>query len=169
MLHVHINIGSNLGDREDNIRRAVASLRQLAVDVSEVCVSGFVTSPPWGYKSASEFLNVGISFDTDLTPQELLQATQSIEQSISTASHRAADGTYIDRLIDIDIIACATFHDILPDSTPTLGQLSHLKLMEIHAPELTLPHPRAHLRDFVISPLREIDPTLHKLLTERQL
>lgn len=168
MIHVHINIGSNLGDREDNIGRAVVSLRQLALDVSEVRVSGLVTSSPWGYKSANEFINVGVSFDTDLTPQELLQATQSIEQSISTASHRAADGTYIDRIIDIDIIACCSTTDLSPDSTSTSRQPYTSALIEIHTPDLTLPHPRAHLRDFVMSPLREIDPTLHKLLTEHQ-
>lgn len=155
MLHVHFNIGSNLGDREDNIRRAVASLRQLACISSSIRVSDPVISPPWGFDSANDFINVGISLDTDLSPDTLLKATQRIEQSISTASHRDATGAYIDRPIDIDIIACAT--------TGKDGALHNL--IEISTERLTLPHPRALRRDFVMQPLREIDAPLYALLT----
>lgn len=156
MLHVHFNIGSNLGDREDNIRRAVASLRQLACISSSMRVSDPVVSPPWGFKSANDFINVGISLDTDLSPDTLLKATQRIEQSISTASHRDTTGAYIDRLIDIDIIACAT--------TGNDGTLHNL--IEITTEKLTLPHPRALRRDFVMQPLRAIDAPLYHLLTQ---
>ena len=156
MYHVHFNIGSNLGDREENIRRAVASLRQLACISASVRVSDPVISPPWGFDSANDFINVGISLDTDLTPDTLLEATQRIEQSISTASHRDATGAYIDRPIDIDIIACAT--------TGNDGTLHNL--IEITTEKLTLPHPRALQRDFVMQPLRAIDAPLYHLLTE---
>ena len=156
MYHVHFNIGSNLGDREENIRRAVASLRQLACISASVRVSDPVISPPWGFESPNDFINVGISLDTDLTPDTLLEATQRIEQSISTASHRDATGAYIDRLIDIDIIACAT--------TGNDGTLHNL--IEITTEKLTLPHPRALQRDFVMQPLRAIDVPLYYLLTE---
>lgn len=156
VLHVHFNIGSNLGDREDNIRRAVASLRQLACISSSIRVSDPVISPPWGFDSANDFINVGISLDTDLTPDTLLEATQRIEQSISTASHRDATGAYIDRLIDIDIIACAT--------TGKDGALNNL--IETSTEKLTLPHPRALRRDFVMQPLREIDAPFYYLLTQ---
>lgn len=156
MYHVHFNIGSNLGDREENIRRAVASLRQLACISASVRVSDPVISPPWGFESANDFINVGMSLDTDLPPETLLEATQRIEQSISTASHRDATGAYIDRPIDIDIIASAT--------TGNDGTLHNL--IEITTEKLTLPHPRALQRDFVIQPLREIDAPLYHLLTE---
>ena len=93
-------------------------------------------------------MNIGMSFDTSLTPPELLAATQRIECTISTASHRASDGSYIDRLIDIDLIAATTI-PTTSDPDPHLITLS--------TPTLTLPHPRAHLRDFVLIPLRQID------------
>lgn len=172
-MHVHLNIGSNLGNREDNIRRAVASLRQLASDISTVRVSDPVASPPWGYDSANEFLNVGMSFDTSLTPDALLEATQHIQHTISAASHRDPTGAYIDRLIDIDIIACT---DIISDTNPAAARhplsispetLSpSQKLIEISTPTLTLPHPRALQRDFVLTPLRQIDLPLYTLLTQ---
>lgn len=152
MIHAHINIGSNLGNREDNIRRAVATLQQLAF--SYFRQSATFSSSPWGYSSSNEFLNVGISFDCNLYPEELLRVTQSIEQSISNTPHRNSDGSYADRIIDIDIIACA---DIDTESSLT-------ELIEINNEKLTLPHPRALLRDFVIIPLQQIDPQLYNLL-----
>lgn len=153
MIHVHINIGSNLGDRENNLRRAVASLRQLAVDDSSVRVSDVVVSPPWGFDSDNEFMNIGMSFDTLLTPTQLLAATQRIERTISTAFHRASDGSYIDRLIDIDLIAACT-----------ITEASATALIKINTTALTLPHPRTHLRPFVLTPLKHIDPLLFNLL-----
>ena len=96
-----------------------------------------------------------MSLDTDLPPETLLEATQRIQQSISTASHRDATGAYIDRPIDIDIIACAT--------TENDGTLHNL--IEITTEKLTLPHPRALQRDFVMQPLRAIDTPLYHLLT----
>ncbi len=159
MLHVHLNIGSNLGDREENIRRAVASLRQLACVYSSVKVSDTVESEPWGYDSGNGFLNAGMSFDTELSPEALLVAVQRVEKSISTASHRDSAGAYIDRIIDIDIIACAV----------TDAAIGRSALVISDTPELPLPHPRALLRDFVMTPLRLIDPLLYGLIAaERQ-
>lgn len=129
-------------------------MRQLACVSSSVRVSDPVVTPPWGFESDNEFINVGMSFDTDLPPEELLDATRRIEQSISTASHRDTNGAYIDRLIDIDIIACA--------ATDTAGV--PLRLIKITTEKLTLPHPRAHLRAFVTIPLRQIDYPLYILL-----
>lgn len=154
MLHVHLNIGSNLGDREENIRRAVASLRPLACVYSSVEVSDTVESEPWGYDSSNGFLNVGMSFDTELAPEALLAAVQRVEKSISTASHRDSAGAYIDRIIDIDIIACSV----------TDAATGRPALVISDTPELTLPHPRALLRDFVMTPLRLIDPLLYGLI-----
>lgn len=153
MIHAHINIGSNLGNREDNIKRAVAALQQLAFH-SSFKLSDTFSSSPWGYSSTNDFLNVGISFDCNLSPEELLSHTQSIEQSISNTPHRNSDGSYADRAIDIDIIACAKLKE---DSSPS-------ELIEINTEKLTLPHPRALLRDFVTVPLRQIDPQLYNLL-----
>lgn len=155
MIHAHINIGSNLGNRKDNIRRAVAALQQLAFH-SFFKLSDTFSSSPWGYSSTNDFLNVGISFDCNLSPEELLDHTQSIERTISNTPHRNSDGSYADRVIDIDIIACAKIKE---DS-------SQFELIEINTEKLTLPHPRALLRDFVTVPLRQIDPQLYNLITK---
>lgn len=152
MIHTHINIGSNLGNREDNIKRAVAALQQLAF--SSFKLSDTFSSSPWGYSSTNDFLNVGISLNCKFSPEELLGHTQSIEQSISNTPHRNSDGSYADRVIDIDIIACAKLKE---DSTL-------FELIEINTEKLTLPHPRALLRDFVTIPLQQIDPQLYNLL-----
>lgn len=151
-MHVHLNIGSNLGDRENNLRRAVASLRQLAVDVSSVKVSDIVTSSPWGFDSEHDFMNVGMSFDTDMSPSGLLRATRAVEKSICDASHRDAAGGYIDRVIDIDLIA----------ATDAAGEM-----IISTSPSLTLPHPRALSRPFVMTPLQQTDPELYHLLRQR--
>ena len=99
----YINIGSNQGDRRANIARAVA----LIADTLNVKpqLSSAIESEPWGYDSDSPYLNIGLVFDTRLSPEALLDALLSIERYISPASHRKPDGSYADRLIDIDLIA----------------------------------------------------------------
>lgn len=136
MAMAYINIGSNRGDRKANISRAVALIADIAD--GQLRCSGYVESDPWGYESQSKFLNVGISFPTTLTPESLLEKLFSIQESISPDAHRDSSGNYIDRTIDIDLIAV--------DS------------IVINTPQLTLPHPRMHLRDFVLIPMAEIAP-----------
>lgn len=145
----YINIGSNQGDRRANIAHAVALITdKLHVKPS---VSTIVESEPWGYASALPYLNVGVAFDTTLSPVELLDRLLSIERSISPAPHRTADGTYADRIIDIDLIACGD--TLLVDAITPAGAL------------LTLPHPRMHLRTFVLEPMAELAPNwVHPLL-----
>lgn len=141
MPRVHFNIGSNLGDRQSNIARAIAQLERLHAsfpDKNGIDLSRPVESAPWGFESANMFINVGLSITTDIPPLRLLTETQRIERSIADAAHRDSRGNYIDRAIDIDIIF---YGDTVIDS-----------------PELTLPHPRALLRDFVITPLCDTDP-----------
>lgn len=136
-MRIHLNIGSNLGDREANVRCAVELLKK---KFPMLRVSTPMETPAWGFCSENNFINVGIMIETDenLRVEDILTITQDIEKQISAASHRDSKGHYIDRLIDIDIIA--------------VGRL------KIVSPELVLPHPRAHLRDFVLIPLRELDP-----------
>lgn len=131
----HLNIGSNCGDRRANIARAVALLsgRFTVTGLSDI-----VESAPWGYDSTHSFLNIGISLLTDLEPLELLDATQAIERAVGQLPHRNPDSSYRDRDIDIDII----FIDDIVMSTP----------------RLTLPHPLATRRDFVMTPLRQLHP-----------
>lgn len=134
----HLNIGSNLGDRRDNLSRAVALLRGRAGHV--LAVSDPVESAPWGYDSTNRFLNIGLDIDTSLSPLDLLDTLQAIEREISPMAHRNPDGTYRDRAVDIDII----LYDDL----------------EIASERLTIPHPLMHRRDFVLTPLRQLHPTI---------
>lgn len=135
----YINIGSNCGDSKALIGQAVAAISSRWSE-GTVRVSELFTSPPWGYVSDNEFTNVGVALElpasTDVVAffGELI----AIQDSISPAAHRNADGTYCDRELDIDLIAV--------DS------------MVIDSPYLTLPHPRMHLRPFVLVPLSELAP-----------
>ena len=138
----YINIGSNQGDRRANIARAVA----LIADTLHVKpqLSSAIESEPWGYDSDSPYINIGLAFDSRITPEALLDVLLSIEHSISPASHRKPDGSYADRLIDIDLIA---YGDTTIDMTQTPSGNS-----------LTLPHPRMHLRKFVLLPMLQLAP-----------
>lgn len=132
----YINLGSNLGDRHAVIRRAIDILSErLSVKLT---MSEPVVSSPWGFSSQHEFVNVGASFPTDLSPAEILELLLAVEHGISAAGHRDARGGYVDRIIDIDLIAV---DDLVIDT-----------------PALQLPHPRMHLRRFVLEPMKEIAP-----------
>lgn len=139
MSKIHLNIGSNLGDRRALIGRAAAMLAR-ALAPCRMRLSSYVESEPWGFESANPFLNRGLLVETDRTvdPFDVLAATQAVERAIGHgAPHRNSDGSYCDRPIDIDII------DI--DS------------ITLSSPTLTLPHPRMHLRPFVIGPMQELE------------
>lgn len=143
MAIAHINIGSNLGNRQANMARAVAGIVSLSPLPHRI--STILESEPWGFETPNKFLNVGISIDTSLSPTELFGRLQAIEQSISDVSHRTPSGSYADRLIDIDLIC---IDDLI-----------------ISTPQLILPHPRMHLRDFVLKPLNELSPHwIHPIL-----
>lgn len=136
---VHINIGSNLGNREANVARAAEILAE-RLGITDIRRAPLEYSAPWGYESACDYVNLGIAFEAGaLTPDAILQACRAAERAISTAPHRHSDGSYADRLVDVDIIA--------------IGD------MNITTPSLTIPHPRMHLRAFVLRPMDHIDPS----------
>lgn len=139
-MRIHINIGSNQGDRRALIGQAVALIASAWPD-ARMRLSRPVESEPWGYESPNRFLNLGVMLDTDAlsSPHDVLRRLLAIERRVGGgAPHRGADGDYCDRPVDIDLIAV----DRLCLSTP----------------DLTLPHPRARLRPFVMHPLHELDP-----------
>ena len=149
MSTVHINIGSNLGDRAALIERAVAALCE-RIDPdgdAEIRLAPVVESDPWGFDSANRFLNLGLMVRTDkeLEPQVILDMLQETEREIDNHSHRDSDGHYIDRAIDIDLIAV---DDKIVDS-----------------PTLQLPHPFMDKRDFVLRPIAMLDPVWSHPLT----
>lgn len=140
---IYINIGSNNGDRHALIGQAVAAVNSAFPDADVRC-SAPVETEPWGFESEHKFLNLGVAIDAprqETNPASLLRllkCLQEIEKSIDPSPHRDSNGNYIDRAIDIDLIAV---DEII-----------------VRTPELTLPHPRMHLRDFVLIPMKELAP-----------
>ena len=140
---IHLNIGSNSG-----CRRALKAPAGAAVQIgvgTTPRVSAADGSEPWGYDSAMEFINVGVTLDIERHSQwspeeleELLSIVKRLERGISSMPHRNAAGEYTDRELDIDIIAV---DDIMYSS-----------------PALTLPHPHMSARRFVLEPLAELAP-----------
>ena len=105
-------------------------------------------SEPWGYASANAFLNLGLAVEVegDVDPFAVLAAAKGAERMISDGSHRDSAGRYADRRIDIDIIAMER------DGRP----------VTMDTPALTLPHPRARERDFVMVPLAQCRAAMEK-------
>ncbi len=133
MHYVFINIGTNLGDRRLNLSRAMRAVGNV---FGEFEMSHVVESEPWGYSSDNKYLNLGMAFATDMEPEDVLDELQKIEQSLSPDSHRNADGSYADRIIDIDIVA--------------------IDNMMIDTERLKVPHPHLSQRDFFLAPLEEL-------------
>ncbi len=145
-----IALGSNLGDREQNLRRAVEGLARFG---TVTAVSSFHDTAPVGYREQPRFLNATLLFETELAPLALLHALLAIEQSMGR--DRAAVPAKGPRILDLDLL----LYDELTLETV----------------ELTLPHPAMHERGFVLAPLAEIAPqwvhpaqhrTIAQLLTE---
>lgn len=127
-----IALGSNLGDRAGNIQRAVELLGQTpAVEV--IAVSRLLDNPAVGGPTDSPaFLNAAAALRTTLTPVELLHALSAVEKQLG----RTREVLWGPRTIDLDLL-------LYGDTV-------------MQTPELTLPHPRMHQRDFVLRPLAEI-------------
>jgi 2-amino-4-hydroxy-6-hydroxymethyldihydropteridine diphosphokinase len=143
---VYLGLGSNLGDREENLRKAI---ELIGLRIGEVLrQSSFIETEPWGFESENKFLNGVILCETTLTPRQLLRATQRIERELgkkkSHATKRSHNSSlftihyslYHDRPIDIDILL---YDDLTVDE-----------------PDLKIPHPLMHEREFVMTPLNEI-------------
>ena len=96
--------------------------------------SSYYQSDAWGFESEHIFINIALCLQTELSPFELLKETQSIEKELGRTEK--TNNHYQDRTMDIDIIFYA--QEI------------------IKTPDLEIPHPKMHLRDFVLNPLNEI-------------
>lgn len=133
---VYLGLGSNLGDKVWNLSEAI---RLIAERVGQVVrQSSFIETEPWGFRSDNTFLNAVILCETDKTPREVLLLTQQIERDMGRRKKSVSVG-YIDRTIDIDILL---YDDLTVDE-----------------PDLKIPHPLMHQRDFVMRPLEEIQTT----------
>jgi len=131
---VFIAIGSNLGDRAANCRKAAGLLGR---DNSRVCIvalSALYESEPWGIAGQAPFLNLVAEVATALAPAELLARLKEIEDTLG----RVVTERWGPRLIDLDIV--------------------YYGARVIREEGLTIPHPHAHERGFVLAPLAEIAP-----------
>ena len=137
MSTVYLGLGTNLGDKEVQLRTAVNEIEKRIGRI--MILSAFYTTIPWGFTSEHTFLNAACAVETSLNPYELLSVTQDIEKNLGR-KHKSVDHHYADRLIDIDILF---FDQII-----------------IHEPDLQIPHPLLTKRDFVLKPLVEIAPDL---------
>lgn len=148
MATVYLGLGTNLGNKEANLRTAIYKLQERIG--KQVSLSSFYETAPWGFESDHSFLNAAIGLETSLSPIEILHITQDIEKELGRTK-KSVNGSYSDRLIDIDIL--------LYDN------------LVLQTSELTIPHPLMTERDFVMKPLIEIaenviHPTRQKTLSE---
>ena len=144
---IYLGLGTNEGNKEENIRGAIEELSHLLG--TPTAVATIIETEPWGFQSDNSFLNTVVAFNTTLAPEEILKATQEIERRLGRTK-KSIDGCYSDRPIDIDILLYGN--------------------RVIESEHLTIPHPLLHKRLFVLQPLAQIapqviHPTLGKSIT----
>lgn len=139
---VHIGIGSNLGNRQENCLEAIRLLEQHGIVVSRR--SSMIETLPWGKTDQPYFINLAIEAETVLSPEDLLLLLKNIERSMG----REKTGQWGPRIIDLDILF---YDDRIIDSA-----------------DLKIPHPHMHERGFVLIPLMEIAPEkIHPVLKKK--
>jgi 2-amino-4-hydroxy-6-hydroxymethyldihydropteridine diphosphokinase len=129
-----VGLGSNLGDREGTIARAVELLSD-ATGVEVVAVSQLRETEPWGPVEQPPYLNGAIELETELPPRALLDVLLAVEQALGRDRTGERWGP---RTIDLDLLI---YDDVVVDE-----------------PGLTVPHPRLHERRFALEPLAELAP-----------
>ena len=132
----YLGLGSNLGDREANLRRALAALEGQGIEVLARS-SLYETAPQGEVTDQPDFLNAALRVATALGPEELLDACKRVERELGREAGGPRHGP---RAIDVDLLL--------------LGGLVH------RSERLTLPHPEVTTRRFVLEPLLELDPEL---------
>ena len=136
MAVVYLGLGTNIGNKRKNMVTAAALLAERAGDV--LSLSSFYETEPWGFASENTFLNAALELETACSPMELLHLTQQIEREMGRT--QKSDGSYHDRIIDIDILLYGN--------------------EVVHHEDLVVPHPLMQQRLFVMQPLAEIAPSL---------
>ncbi|MHA6690422.1 2-amino-4-hydroxy-6-hydroxymethyldihydropteridine diphosphokinase [Devosia sp. A449] len=136
-----LSLGANIGDPSAQLAEALRRIDSHdAISITKQ--SRVIITKAWGKTDQPDFANMAIELETSLKPLELLDVFQSIELEMG----RIRKEVWGPRLIDLDIIA----YDQLV----------------LHTPRLTIPHPYAHERDFVLSPLSEIAPEVSEWVVE---
>jgi dihydroneopterin aldolase / 2-amino-4-hydroxy-6-hydroxymethyldihydropteridine diphosphokinase len=135
----YVGMGSNLGDKEANLREAIGYLRSAGCVINKA--SSMYITEPWGLRDQPLFVNMAVEVEISLTPCQLLRSLKSIE------SLMGRDDTlkWGPRIIDLDILL---FDNLI-----------------IRGDKLTVPHPLLHEREFALAPLAEIAPyAVHPIL-----
>jgi 2-amino-4-hydroxy-6-hydroxymethyldihydropteridine diphosphokinase len=130
---LYLALGTNLGDRMDNLR---AAIRALPPTIHVTALSSVYETPPWGYADQPAFLNMALAGETESGPSDLISFLKNLESELG----REKTFRNGPRLIDMDILF---FDDLRMDE-----------------PGLVIPHPRLHERAFVLVPLNDIAPGL---------
>ena len=134
MIEVVLALGSNIGDKVQNIEAAYTLIANEIGIITKK--SSFLKNPSVGFESQNEFVNTCIKVETKLSCNDVLKSLQSIEKRMGRVK---TTHIYEDRIIDIDIIF---FGDLI-----------------INQPNLKIPHPRYNERSFVLQPLKELGET----------
>lgn len=130
---VIFSIGSNMGDRLNYLKQAIKGLAACGKIQS---ISSVVESEPWGYDDSKAYLNAVLVLETDWQPERVYRLAAEIENG--AGRRRNETTSYTSRTLDIDILYYGS-HTISSDM-------------------LEIPHPRLHLRNFVLEPLVEVEP-----------
>jgi 2-amino-4-hydroxy-6-hydroxymethyldihydropteridine diphosphokinase len=143
-MRIGIALGSNLGDRMANLRAARQAIVDLASDESPVLASAVYETEPVGCEpGAGKFLNAVVEIEYDGDPSDLLEQLVRVQESLGRERDHAKN---VSRKIDIDLL--------------------YADDLNVNNERLQLPHPRMHLRKFVLQPLADIRPDL--LLSEQR-
>ena len=136
MTRVYLGLGSNLGNREDHIAAAVEGLKEFENTTILKVSTNYNTKALDADEETPDFLNAALEMETQLSPEDLLEETQALEIKLG----RTEKKSNAPRTIDIDILIYG--EEVVLDDN------------------LTIPHPLMHERDFVLTPLSEIAPTI---------
>jgi len=128
-----LSLGANIGDPQAQLEEAIRRL-DAHPHIRVAKQSSVIATKPWGKTDQPDFANMAAEIETDLEPIDLLHIALDTEREMGRVRHEV----WGPRVIDIDIIA--------------------YERIEMQTGRLTLPHPHAHARDFVLVPLREIAP-----------
>jgi 2-amino-4-hydroxy-6-hydroxymethyldihydropteridine diphosphokinase len=130
-----VSLGSNLGNRLETLQGAIDALEDTP-GVRVKAISPVYETEPWGVEPGTQpsYFNAVVVLKTTLPPSSLLERAHAVEE----AFHRVRDERWGPRTLDVDIVAYA---DVVTDD-----------------PQLTLPHPRAHERAFVLAPWHDLEP-----------